>query len=568
MNSSGGCVYKAVEAEDDNKHTTDDGSNKLDVDRLYPASDTESLFSPLGTTMEEGTDEVHPDLLPWEQHPKRFSLWRLLWRLLCGFLSFVLYISVVTDAAARLHFRLFYWSVFISMLMVWRFQRTDKQLPREGGRVYGRIVAKYWANVEHVVPDPLLELLRVFVAGGEPATAQCFFVIEYVFDNVTYQKKYVDETWGLISTETYLELIVPKADPRSPVLAIIADAHHTRRHYRYDQWTGYAVTFFLILPFLLLPLDCCVQGEGLEQCNLIMWFDGVLHWLALLGLYFYHGHLMKQSIKKKQTETQAVAIGKVTKPVESPGRVSYQSLFLPPGDSNRYFIYSEAKNLTILAWILYISVNMNVNEKYAGLSTFLAIMSVAIGAILTANLMGHLYVLPLRARFEEEGLSPKNLTVLKSGGHEKQLFSIIQYETEMTKSDGNTETVYVQARVPTSKENAALILPSNPKSIFFSAQPSTAQLLRDAPLASHHALRTWLILKSALGLVLFLLVIFYLSLRYCREDASVKERLVFALITIALCTISSWCQAMANLGRILDSALGRTGETIIVEGEK
>jgi len=77
----------------------------------------------------------------------------------------------------------------------------------KGNEFLAELIAKYWPDIKDV-DDPLSP-------NDDPS--QSLFVIEYAFDNVTYQKQYEDETWGLLSTETYLGLILPKADPRSPV---------------------------------------------------------------------------------------------------------------------------------------------------------------------------------------------------------------------------------------------------------------------------------------------------------------------------------------------------------------
>ena len=44
----------------------------------------------------------------------------------------------------------------------------------------------------------------------------------------------------------------------------------------------------------------------------------------------------------------------------------------------------------------------------------------------------YLYLQPIQAKYQNEGIQPKNITVLKSGGPTTNLTSIIQYEVDIT----------------------------------------------------------------------------------------------------------------------------------------
>ena len=56
-----------------------------------------------------------------------------------------------------------------------------------------------------------------------------YLIVKYTFEGVTYQATYLDDTWGLLATEKYLELIVNRENPKEPLSALQADflnRHH------------------------------------------------------------------------------------------------------------------------------------------------------------------------------------------------------------------------------------------------------------------------------------------------------------------------------------------------------
>ena len=107
------------------------------------------------------------------------------------------------------------------------------------------------------------------------------------------------------------------------------------------------------------------------------------------------------------------------------------------------------------------------------------------------------------------------------------------------------------ARVNTVDERRILILPSVMTSIFAPTLPKSDINER------------LMVLGSPVAFVIFV---------YCEisrlENASSINTIIFGLITGTLCIIASVCFAMASAQRVIDSAMGKTGATIVLERRK
>ena len=155
----------------------------------------------------------------------------------------------------------------------------------------------------------------------------------------------------------------------------------------------------------------------------------------------------------------------------------------------------------------------------------------------------YLYLQPIQAKYQNEGIQPKNITVLKSGGPTTNLTSIIQYEVDITNNHGYSETVTAYARIKTGDEHKLLILPSEPTSAFVPEAPPPKSWPTIAKLVI-----------SPLGIICFYT---------WKENASVLEKCLFAAITVTLFVISAVCYVMATVSIMHNPSAGKQGNTVV-----
>ena len=155
----------------------------------------------------------------------------------------------------------------------------------------------------------------------------------------------------------------------------------------------------------------------------------------------------------------------------------------------------------------------------------------------------YLYLQPIQAKYQKEGILPKNIIVLKSGGPATNLTSIIQYEVDITNSYGYSKTVTAYARIKTGDEHKLLILPSEPTTAFVPEEPLPKSWLTIAKLVA-----------SPLGVI---------SFYTWKENASVLEKCVFAVITGTLFVISSVYYGMATVSIVHNPSAGKRGNTVV-----
>jgi hypothetical protein len=132
----------------------------------------------------------------------------------------------------------------------------------------------------------------IYTYPAQDTPDQCFFVIQYIVEGVTYQKKLLDKTYGLLPTEKFLEVVVNISDPKDAVLALEVDHYNThgprdlyQLHYAWNVMT-------LILPLILLTLECSPTlsihflGSAIhDQCSMTTWIDALAHYYIVLGLF-------------------------------------------------------------------------------------------------------------------------------------------------------------------------------------------------------------------------------------------------------------------------------------------
>ena len=155
----------------------------------------------------------------------------------------------------------------------------------------------------------------------------------------------------------------------------------------------------------------------------------------------------------------------------------------------------------------------------------------------------YLYLQPIQAKYQKEGILPKNIIVLKSGGPATNLTSIVQYEVDIANSDGYSKTVTAYARIKTGDEHKLLILPSEPTTAFVPEEPLPKSWLTIAKLVA-----------SPLGVI---------SFYTWKENASVLEKCVFAVITGTLFVISSVYYGMATVSIVHNPSAGKRGNTVV-----
>jgi hypothetical protein len=494
------------------------------------------------TMMNGDFKKVHPDLLKAQPEPQKrcCSSKKTLSRILY---SMVL-IIVCEDAILRLgliSFGLFLAHVpyFLMFAKVFAFN-PNKLLPTfDGERIFGEIIQSFWVQTGGLI-------IKV---------EQCCFLVLYTFEGVTYQQKYLDNTGGLLATETYIELIVNRANPKETIAALKADSLS-----RYHQDTGIItglleeafswlvtinVVMLVALPLFAIPADC--NANDLD-CTPTVWMDAILHYIAILGFsslffsYIIHDHMKKWQTAPDWVAPKWVAPDRVEKPFvpKAEDRAVDHSLFIIPPASNHARLYLATGLVSFMVWMLYASFECGIFAicyfYLVGLTIWLAYGWVAI-------ITDYLYLEPMQSKYQREGLLPKNITVLKSGGHATNLISIIQYEVDITNSNGYSKTLTAHARIKTGDEHKLLILPS---------EPTTAFVPEDPPPKSWQTIAK--LVASPLGVI---------SFYTWKENAGVLEKCMFATTTGTLFVVSFLCYSMLTVSLLHNPSAGKRGNTVV-----
>ena len=389
---------------------------------------------------------------------------------------------------------------------------------------------------------------------------QCFFVIQYSVDGITYQKKFLDKTFGLLSTEKFLEVVINDDDPKDAALAVEVDHYNTHGPRKSNHLLCTLNFMILFLPLLLLLLECTptlpihlLRPSMYDQCSKTKWIDALAHYLVILVFYPFQQFLDHYIQRKIPVETQAVALNTVTKPIVPPPQtyndVFDQSILLIPPSSHHRLIYVCTACLFFGLWFLYglskYGISLHKTCLFIIMFTFTSFWAYFVTAIITKLF----FVEPLRMQFQEEGLPLKNMTVLKSGGPDicDAHFSIIQYEADVINDTGISNNVRVQACIYGKDLDSLLVLPMQPMSICTPEPPKM------------YTVTICTLLASPLGCISFY--------DWNANDTG-HEKCVFALVTTTLCFLGAMCIAIKNLD-ILDAMTGKSREVVIVsDGNK
>ena len=480
-------------------------------------------------------NKVHPDFLKTQPEPPKGCCSQ---NISCStILYFILIIPICVDASIRLGLQTFGTLLnFVPMFLLIAKQLAPKpnKVPPtlDGERVYGEIIHSFW------VP-----------AGEQNKVALCYLIVQYTFEGVTYQRKYLDHTWGLLATESYLELIVNKENPKEPLSTLSVD-YMSRHHQDTGTNTGplrecfsWVITIvlymFVALPLFAIPVEC--HARDLD-CTPTVWMDAIFHYLVTLGLIPLYSYSTNDKIKKRQAASAAVALDRIEQPFvpQADDRVIDHSLYNIIPRSQCSQLYLATGIVSFMIWMLYASFEPGILAMYyfylAGLTLWLAYDWVGI-------ITDYYYLEPIQSKYQEEGILPKNITVLKSGGHATNLTSIIQYYVDVTSSDGYTKTVTAHARITTGDEHKLLILPSEPSTAFVAEAPPPKSWTTIAKLVA-----------SPLGLI---------SFYSWKENAGWLEKCIFASITGTLFVISFLCFAVVTVSNKHNPAAGKQGDTVV-----
>ena len=509
-----------------------------------------------GNLIENTNDEVHPDLLPPRKETIRSTCSRIstIMLTLCSISDFLVF-WIFVDCVARL--KLFAFSIAIKNLIhpalsaIVTLTTEMKLWSRKGQRrVLGKVISSY--------------LTQDF-------PGQYFFVIQYTVDDVTYQKKFLDNIFGLFRTEKFLEVIINDDDPKGAVLAAEVD-HYNKHGVKNVYHLRYACNIInLLLPLLLLPLECSpalsthLFGSAMhDRCSITTWIDALAHYLVILGLYPLQQFLDNFIQRKKPVETQAVALDTVINPIVPPPQ-SYKDVFdqsillmspsthhrstfdstlmLCPSTHHR-LTYDCAAYLFFGVWIMYSMAKFGMPEAfgYIFISLFTALWAFWGASLFTR----HIFIKPVQAQFQEEGLPLKNMTVLKSfGSCDGPYFiniSIIQYEVDVINCSGKPDFVKVQARIYGRDLDSLRVLPLQPRCICAPSSP-----------------------EGYTGLICFILASPFACISFYdwNESDNWYEKLTFTLITTTLCMLSALCIAIGDLD-VLDAMKGKSGDIVVV----
>ena len=227
-------------------------------------------------------------------------------------------------------------------------------------------------------------------------------------------------------------------------------------------------------------------------------------------------------------------------------RVVDHSLFLNPPLSSCCNLYLTTWFVSFMLCMIYVNFYSDIMgpsffEKALFSAGILMMFMVVVSAIVE-----FVHMKSLHAKYCNEGIPPKNVSVLKSGVHALNLISIIQYDLDISNSDGFTETVIGQARIKTGDEHKILILPSDPTTAF-------------VPVA---ALKDWKKVLREIAFQLFLGMVCFSLLRW-KDSATLSEKCLFTVIAGTLCVISSGCFAMYNIACVHNPAMGKCGDTVV-----
>ena len=377
-----------------------------------------------------------------------------------------------------------------------------------------------------------------------------------------------------------MELIVNRGNPKEPLPALQSD--YLNRHHQetgttrglLDECFSWFVTIvlfmFVALPLFAIPFDC--NAYDLD-CTPTVWMDAILHYILVLGMIPLQSYLENDRMKKQQAAYAALTVNRFENPfpslypyleyeirkkrqanfdtialdwVEKPfvplacDRVVYHSLYGLIPASNRTRLYLTTGFVSFMVWMLCASFEYGTFTIYY---FYLAGLTVWMGYTVAEIIMDNIHLEPVRAKYQREGILPKNITVLKSGGPATNLTSIIQYEVDITNSNGYSKTVTAYARIKAGDEHKLLILPSEPTTAFVPEAPPPKSWLTIATLVA-----------SPLGVI---------SFYTWKENASVLEKCVFAAITCTLCVISSICFAMGVVSLVHNPSAGKRGNTVV-----
>ena len=128
----------------------------------------------------------------------------------------------------------------------------------------------------------------------------------------------------MLATETYMELIVNRADPKEPLSALQSDSFN-RHHQDTGTTTGLLEEFFswfvtivlfmfVALPLFVIPIDCNVNDL---DCTPTVWMDAILHYILTLGMIPLQSYLEHDRMKNGLTYFDAIALKLVENPFPS-----------------------------------------------------------------------------------------------------------------------------------------------------------------------------------------------------------------------------------------------------------
>ena len=260
--------------------------------------------------MEDTMDKVHPDLLPPPNDTDSSPPTSIMSKILTNLSTRNIFVyCVYLDCFIRL--RLYAYSISIlfvvhpALAAILSLTTERRQCSQSGQK---RVLAK---------------IISTYPAQDTPN--QWFFIIQYIVDGITYQKKFLDNTFGLLSTEKFLEVVVNNNDPKDAVLAVEVDHYNTHGPRDLYQLQYACNVMTLILPLILLSLGCYptlsihLWGSAMhDQCSMTTWIDALAHYFIVLGLIPFQQLLSNYSAKKKPMDIQAVALDTVTKPFVPP----------------------------------------------------------------------------------------------------------------------------------------------------------------------------------------------------------------------------------------------------------
>jgi hypothetical protein len=495
--------------------------------------------------MEDTIDKVHPDLLPpqhdAESSPPTSTMSKILTHLST---SNILLYCVFRDCAICLQMYAFSFSILLvvqpALAAIVSLTTERKQCSRKGQkRVLAKIISTY--------PD-------------QNTPNQWFFVIQYIVDGITYQKKFLYKTFGVLSTEKFLEVVVNNNDPKDAVLAVEVDHYNTHRvqdwhqlHYAWNVMT-------LILPLILLTLECSptlsihLSSSAMhDQCSMTTWIDALAHYFIVIALFLIQQLLSNYIAKRKPVGIQAVALDTVTKPFVPPPQsyndVVDQSILLLSPCTHYSSTYNYAACLFFGMWMIY-GVSKYSNNVYKTCLFLVMMIFTAILAFCVAIiLVDYIYFEPLQSQFREEGLPLKNMTVLESTEVVPSFLTkhIIQYEVDVINITGTSSIVKVYACTSAINPESLCILPLQPTSICTPGPPG----LSPGPM--------YALMASPLGCI---------SFYDWNESDDWHEKCVFALVTATLCMLGSLCIAISTLD-MFENITDKSKEfKIVTDGNK